>query len=144
MANEMQRGEVPFDQNLEITVARAVENDGDEAEKDKAVLKQKEVYDAQQRLAQELPARVVIVDDPLRQWPFTIREVLNFLVQLLNIIAVLVFGVWAIRSYNEAVTANQLSSDSIQAAQQALNVAQAANALTMFQICQGNVDDVRL
>jgi hypothetical protein len=103
-------------------------NDVDAAKKGKAVLKHGEVRDDQQDSAHGLPTLVGIVDDPNRRWSFTVKEVLNLCVQLLNIIAVLVFGVWAIRSYNAAL--------------QALSLAEAANALTMFQLCQSNVGEL--
>lgn len=106
-------------------------------EKDVSKGNTKEVIVANEQLANNyddmgsaLPKRVIVVDDPLRQCPFTMKDILNFLVQLLNITAALVFGVWAIRSYDATL--------------QAVGLAEASNALAMFQICQSNVASVCL
>lgn len=116
-------------QNTELAVSQVGENDVVDVSKDKAV---SDVEKRQPRgsaaSAHALPARVVIVADPQKRWPFTMKDILNFLVQLLNIIAVLVFGVWAVRSYDAAL--------------QAVSLAEAANALAMFQICQSNVGEL--
>lgn len=124
------------------TVLQAVQADGDKLQLDEAELKDGDRRDDQKHPAKGPPARVVIRGETHRKYPFTIIETLNLLVQLLNIIGVFVFGVWAIRSYNAAVIANELSKNATEATLQALSVAQAANALTMFQICQSNINEV--
>lgn len=108
-----------------FAVSRAEEvNEGKNGE---VVLKNEQLDISRHGPGPGLPVPVVVVENPQRRWPFTMKDVLTLLVQLVNVTAALVFGVWAIRSYDAAL--------------QAVILAEAANTLTMFQICQSNVDD---
>lgn len=77
------------------------------------------------------PIRVLVEERKIRGFCFTWSQVsgaLSFASQIVNLIAVLVFGLWSVRSYNAALHANQISSSSLQAAQN-------ANQLSLYAFC---------
>lgn len=77
------------------------------------------------------PIRVLIDEEKIRGFAFTWSQVsgaLTFVSQIINLIAVLVFGLWSVRSYNVALRANQISQSSLQAAQN-------ANQLALYTFC---------
>lgn len=77
------------------------------------------------------PIRVLIEEEKIRGYGFTWSQLsgaLSFASQIVNFIAVLVFGLWSVRSYNAALHANQIASSSLQAAQN-------ANQLALYAFC---------
>lgn len=64
-------------------------------------------------------------------WVFTWNEVVNGIIQLISVIAALIFGVWAVKSFGAAQEANFL-------AQTALQQALIANQLTLLSVCTSN------
>jgi hypothetical protein len=57
----------------------------------------------------------------IRAKPLTLPDLLNLIVQLLSVIAAIIFGAWAIKSYNASVDANEVLERSL-AAQLRANV----------------------
>ena len=62
--------------------------------------------------------------------PFVRQRLATLLVQLLAFIAAVIFGAWAIKSYNAAVLANKLSEQSYRMSEQSYNAAVQANTLS--------------
>jgi hypothetical protein len=61
-------------------------------------------------------------------WVFTFNEIANGIMQLISVIAALIFGVWAIKSFDAALDANSLATNALQ---QTL----IANQLALLSIC---------
>jgi len=83
------------------------------------------------------------------KWPFTGNEMVNFVIQLVSLIAAITFGIWAVKSYNAALRANYLSSVSYQSAQSSFEAAQnalylsgVANRLALLSFCASNTVSV--
>ncbi|KAJ7336730.1 hypothetical protein DFH08DRAFT_813053 [Mycena albidolilacea] len=72
---------------------------------------------------------------------------IEYAFQILGIAAAIIFGVWSIKSYDAANTANHLSSHSISLAADANNIAETSlqqtiyqNQLGLLSFCAGNTD----
>ena len=64
-------------------------------------------------------------------WVFTWNEIVNGIIQVVAVVAALVFGAWAIKSYDEAQQANTLARTGLQ---QTL----IANQLALLAVCASN------
>jgi hypothetical protein len=63
--------------------------------------------------------------------PLAWRKIFSYASQVVNFIAVLVFGLWSVRSFNSAQLANQISSG-------ALEAALTANQIALLSFCAAN------
>jgi len=65
-------------------------------------------------------------------WVFTLSETINYVIQLIAVITALIFGAWAIKSYDVTQHANQLSNFAIQQSM-------FANQLALLSFCNSDV-----
>ena len=66
-------------------------------------------------------------------WVFTSSELINGLMQLIALIIAIIFGVWAVKSFDAAREANSLAMNSMQQAV-------VANKLALLALCSGQVE----
>ncbi|KAJ7144034.1 hypothetical protein C8R44DRAFT_759314 [Mycena epipterygia] len=78
---------------------------------------------------------------------FTFKDHLEYTFQILGITAAIVFGIWSIKSYSTSMTANSLSTQSLNLATAANDIAQMSfqqtiyqNRLALLSFCVGNTD----
>jgi len=76
-------------------------------------------------------------------WVFTINEIAHVALQVVAIVIAAIFGAWAIRSYDSAKIANELSKNSLSESQTANMLSKAAldqtnmaNKLAILVLCQ--------
>lgn len=60
-------------------------------------------------------------------------RLIEYTFQIIGIAAAIIFGVWSIKSYSTSITANSLSSQSVDLATQANNIAQTSIQQTIYQ-----------
>lgn len=70
---------------------------------------------------------------------FSWSDVFNYITQFIAVTAAVVFGVWAIRSYDAAQLANQLSVASLDASKIALEQSILANKLALLTFCNSDI-----
>jgi hypothetical protein len=96
-----------------------------------------ETTNAQQVTENQTPFAQKYFVAPGGIWVFTWNEIVNAIIQVIAVIAALVFGAWAIKSYDEAQQANALARTGLQ---QTL----IANQLALLAVCASNEVGVRL
>jgi len=76
-------------------------------------------------------------------WVFTVNEIALIVLQIVATVIGAIFGAWAVRSYDSAKIANELSKNSLSQSQTAnmlaegaLNQTSVANQLAILALCQ--------
>jgi hypothetical protein len=75
-----------------------------------------------------------IIDEKKSQY-FTVKDILSGGVQIISLFTAIIFGVWAIRSYDAAIKANSIAKGALDQGIVALKQGVVSNQLALIAIC---------